>query len=723
MEKMYKILMSVLIATLFTACGGDPPDNGLCASVTCQHGTCDSETGVCKCSAGYSGDRCEKTFDTSNCLVKQVFGPADSGKLEITGATGNAEYLNGSSVEVPAGSVAKNTLFCLTASLDTNLPVPDGEKLVRGMKAFIIDPDQPLLPNGKENNVPLQAKLQFFFNKNRGRAQLFANNVFTKLETKFTEKGTIGETEQMSPTVHLFDRPPVIEASASTTLGSREVILDYNKTTDEDSNLPHLLELSATVDEAGTTLKLELEEVAGEPFKRKATLTGGQHKITAWVTDPNKNAVSKELSVTIDLCAKVTCKLYETCRELDGVCTGSDPCGPPSPCKNSGVCDSSFGTAECACVKPWGGPTCEQQDLCHQKVCSNHGTCQPSDGSCLCDGNIGGTTCEKCKTGFVNYPTCVDDECDPNPCLNSGTCSLSTSFKAVCACAGNYNPADKCATCLLGWGPPNCTVQNLCYGKPPCADDGNKCNGAEQCNPATGLCGSVNPVTCTQDGDVCDGTEVCVPATGLCVSQNPLVCNDGKKCNGTETCDKVTGCKPGTPLVCGDGNVCNGTETCDDSVGCKSGTPLVCNDNLGCNGVESCNAISGCVPGAPVSCNGHGSCVNPAGTCSCTGGWSGMYCTVPPAPTVSNVVWDCPSGWCDASITYTATFSSTNADTYEVTLESQYGYPAPGTCVSKASPTTCTGAISGDQVKVKVRVCNNGGTQCVTAYSIVYNVT
>ena len=47
-------------------------------------------------------------------------------------------------------------------------------------------------------------------------------------------------------------------------------------------------------------------------------------------------------------------------------------------------------------------------------------------------------------------------------------------------------------------------------------------------------------------------------------------CDDGNVCNGAETCDPATGCMPGAPLACDDGNVCNGKETCDPAAGCKA---------------------------------------------------------------------------------------------------------------------------------------------------------
>ncbi len=106
----------------------------------------------------------------------------------------------------------------------------------------------------------------------------------------------------------------------------------------------------------------------------------------------------------------------------------------------------------------------------------------------------------------------------------------------------------------------------------PC-DDGNKCNGAESCDPAVG-----------------------------CISGTPLTCDDADKCNGAESCDPAVGCIPGAPLACDDGNQCNGTESCNPASGCVAEAPLACDDGNVCNGKETCNPATGCVPETFPAC-------------------------------------------------------------------------------------------------------------------------
>jgi hypothetical protein len=105
-------------------------------------------------------------------------------------------------------------------------------------------------------------------------------------------------------------------------------------------------------------------------------------------------------------------------------------------------------------------------------------------------------------------------------------------------------------------------------------------------------------------------------------------CDDGKYCNGTETCNSVTGkCRAGTAIVCDDGIPCT-TDSCNEASDICDHIPnnAVCNDGADCNGAEECNPASGCVAGAPVNCpddglfcNGIESCDENTGACISSG--------------------------------------------------------------------------------------------------------
>lgn len=108
-------------------------------------------------------------------------------------------------------------------------------------------------------------------------------------------------------------------------------------------------------------------------------------------------------------------------------------------------------------------------------------------------------------------------------------------------------PLKPCTT-VADCGPPPVCMVNACVGSfcgtapspsgSPCTDDGDKCNGVEQCN-GQGACLHVSPVvvadafTCTVDS--------CDPATGL-VTHSPTgpVADDGKACT-VESCSTTSG--------------------------------------------------------------------------------------------------------------------------------------------------------------------------------------
>ena len=152
--------------------------------------------------------------------------------------------------------------------------------------------------------------------------------------------------------------------------------------------------------------------------------------------------------------------------------------------------------------------------------------------------------------------------------------------------------------------------------------------------------------------------------------------DDGNKCNGTETCNPLTGeMVVGTPLSCNDNNVCNGEETCNPATGCETGIPLSCNDGLACNGVESCDMTFGCENPPDVQCGAHGSCVEPAGSCGCTDGYTGNNCEVAPvinhAPEIKNLTVNPNPALSDDITTINFDLSDVDKDNlnWEITLQ------------------------------------------------------
>ncbi|MDD5305914.1 MAG: hypothetical protein PHU25_01200 [Deltaproteobacteria bacterium] len=205
-----------------------------------------------------------------------------------------------------------------------------------------------------------------------------------------------------------------------------------------------------------------------------------------------------------------------------------------------------------------------------------------------------------------------------------------------------------------------------------CEDDGDLCNGNENCDPSDGECKHYDPLTC-DDGLACNGLETCIPETG-CINPADIDCgdygdctepfgscscdtgydpatnctscaagytgyptcvadlcygvscpDDGNVCNGSEVCDSGTGdCVHVDSLVCDDNDACNGLETCDPVAGCQNGTPLVCDDNDVCNGIETCDSVLGCQSGTLLTCDDGLAC-NGTETCDALTG-----CANPP---------------------------------------------------------------------------------------------
>jgi len=104
--------------------------------------------------------------------------------------------------------------------------------------------------------------------------------------------------------------------------------------------------------------------------------------------------------------------------------------------------------------------------------------------------------------------------------------------------------------------------------------DGNFCTGEETCDPVEG-CLPAEPETC-DDGIDCTVDE-CLPTAGCRNTPSFELCQDGNICNGFEDCNIVLGCLPGDPLFngfpCDDGDVCTEEDACLDGE-CAAGIAL-----------------------------------------------------------------------------------------------------------------------------------------------------
>lgn len=166
---------------------------------------------------------------------------------------------------------------------------------------------------------------------------------------------------------------------------------------------------------------------------------------------------------------------------------------------------------------------------------------------------------------------------------------LGIAFAALClavsAVGCSTKKSDACAGVICAAGD-SCHVAGACdpatgrCTNPPAADgsacdDGNKCTRTDTCQ--AGVCVGGNPVTCTA-ADACKTAGTCNPATGLCGSVNVA---DGTSCS-TDKCALASctagSCVPRGAACCDDGNSCT-ADSCDPATGCKH-TALA--DNVAC---------------------------------------------------------------------------------------------------------------------------------------------
>ena len=163
-------------------------------------------------------------------------------------------------------------------------------------------------------------------------------------------------------------------------------------------------------------------------------------------------------------------------------------------------------------------------------------------------------------------------------------------------------------------------------------NDGIACT-ADSCDSSGNTVHTPNNAAC-QDGLYCNGQEICDTSAGCIDGPDPNL-SDGVACT-VDTCDEANDTRVNTPdnSKCDNGKFCDGTETCDATLGCLSGTPPViddgvsctddscnetngvvntpndanCADILYCNGDETCDPVNDCQPGTTVSCPPDDAC-------------------------------------------------------------------------------------------------------------------
>ncbi|HIA03507.1 MAG TPA: hypothetical protein EYN06_06180 [Myxococcales bacterium] len=235
-----------------------------------------------------------------------------------------------------------------------------------------------------------------------------------------------------------------------------------------------------------------------------------------------------------------------------------------------------------------------QNELCSDdRWCNGKEICHPKSG---------------CIPGTPPSPP-LDD--DPDDCLAAGPCNdLTKSFPVIPSTNcddGVECTADKCTPGIGCIGTPN---DDWC-------DDGLFCNGIEFCDSKEDcIAGTTievdDTVACTLDN--CNEETQTVTHTAI-----NSACDDGNFCNGTEQCHMVDGCTSGAAVSVNDGIACT-VDLCDEITDTIThiATDDLCDDGLFCNGVETCNSAKGCegatqlpvppVDGNPLDCLIYGGC-------------------------------------------------------------------------------------------------------------------
>jgi cysteine-rich repeat protein len=131
-------------------------------------------------------------------------------------------------------------------------------------------------------------------------------------------------------------------------------------------------------------------------------------------------------------------------------------------------------------------------------------------------------------------------------------------------------------------------------------DDGRPCNGAETCSDDN-VCVAGTPLgsgaSCEQasgEAGVCREADCVRAGCGNTIVDAGEACDDGNTDDG-DGCDSDCTFSCETDSDCDDGSVCTGSETCDTANHvCVAGTLLECEDSSPCTRDE-CDSVMGCV--------------------------------------------------------------------------------------------------------------------------------
>ncbi|HIA01021.1 MAG TPA: hypothetical protein EYN66_03805 [Myxococcales bacterium] len=237
---------------------------------------------------------------------------------------------------------------------------------------------------------------------------------------------------------------------------------------------------------------------------------------------------------------------------------------------------------------------CDDGNLCTVDSCLN-GLCIYNEvpanqfGNCCdVDNEAGLSDAQLCNDG----QSCTLDKCMFGRCRH-----IADAAEDCCKVDADCNDANACTV-------DSCNTNGQfaeCVNVPKVCDDGLFCNGVEVCNIALGCTADASTLPNLDDGVLC--TQDLCDETLKMVVHTPVHsdCADGVFCNGEEICDSQFGCTAGSVPNGDDGNTCT-DDVCNEALNIFIHTPNngVCNDGKTCNGLESCSAELGCIPGSGI---------------------------------------------------------------------------------------------------------------------------
>jgi hypothetical protein len=321
--------------------------------------------------------------------------------------------------------------------------------------------------------------------------------------------------------------------------------------------------------------------------------------------DPNCN---DNVDCTADSCDNQTEQCLHDANDGDcddgQLCNGAETCDPLAGCE-AGTPPSCDDNVDCTTDSCYAiGNVCQHAPS--NAFCDNGDFC---DGDETCDGTGGclaGTPPACADNVDCTDDTCNEatDECDHTAndanCDDGAFCTGAETCNALLGCQiptnVDCNDNVDCTTDSCNEANDECdhvTDDTKC-------DNGDFCDGAEVCNDLAGC--QPGPETDCDDGIECT-TDACSEDANECThTPHDALCDNAVFCDGAETCG-AEGCVEGTPVSCNDNvdcttDACNeGTDMCDHTA-----NNAACDDGQFCNGTETCNVMSGCAAGNAVNC-------------------------------------------------------------------------------------------------------------------------